>query len=192
MRNVSFYVARNCAMKRIVLIVGLSVAVVMAAELVTALGPLRPLPQQPRLRRPPSASPPPARAEDAPPGERAAGPDRGLRADAVVCQVARLRREALRGHWRPRGGQSTSRGPVHPGVERRTAAEGGGAGSGRGEIELAAAAVRAAEAAVATAQANVSAAEAGNIRADADVTRWQSQYARISQLVSGRLPGSQT
>ena len=53
------------------------------------------------------------------------------------------------------------------------------------EIELATAAVRAAEAAVATAQANVSAAEAGNIRADADVTRWQSQYARISQLVTG-------
>ncbi len=53
------------------------------------------------------------------------------------------------------------------------------------EIELAAAAVRAAEAAVATAQANVHAAEAGNIRADADVTRWQSQYARISQLVTG-------
>ena len=53
------------------------------------------------------------------------------------------------------------------------------------EIELASAALRAAEAALATARANVSAAEAGNIRADADVTRWQSQYARISQLVSG-------
>ena len=60
------------------------------------------------------------------------------------------------------------------------------------EIELAAAAVRAAEAAVATARANVSAAEAGNIRADADVARWQSQYARISQLVTRRLSGSQT
>ena len=53
------------------------------------------------------------------------------------------------------------------------------------EIELAAAAVRAAEAAVATAQANISLMEAGNIRAEADVTRWQSQYARISQLVAG-------
>ena len=53
------------------------------------------------------------------------------------------------------------------------------------EIELAAAAVRAAEAAVATAQANVRLMEAGNIRAEADVTRWQSQYARISQLVAG-------
>ena len=53
------------------------------------------------------------------------------------------------------------------------------------EIELATAAVRAAEAAVATAQANISLMEAGNIRAEADVTRWQSQYARISQLVAG-------
>lgn len=53
------------------------------------------------------------------------------------------------------------------------------------EIDLAAAMVRAAEAAVATARANVGAAEAGNIRADADVARWQSQYARISQLVTG-------
>ncbi len=53
------------------------------------------------------------------------------------------------------------------------------------EIELAAAAVRAAEAAVATAQANISLMEAGNIRAEADVARWQSQYARISQLVAG-------
>lgn len=52
------------------------------------------------------------------------------------------------------------------------------------EIELATAAVRAAEAAVATAQANISAAEAGNTRAEVDVTRWQSQYARISQLVA--------
>ena len=53
------------------------------------------------------------------------------------------------------------------------------------EIELAAAAVRAAEAAVATAQANISLMEAGNIRAEADVARWQSQYTRISQLVAG-------
>jgi RND family efflux transporter MFP subunit len=53
------------------------------------------------------------------------------------------------------------------------------------EIELAAAAARAAEAAVATARANVGAAEAGNLRAEADLTRWQSQYARISQLVAG-------
>ena len=53
------------------------------------------------------------------------------------------------------------------------------------EIELAAAAVRAAEAAVATAQANISLMEAGNIRAEADVARWQSQYARIRQLVAG-------
>ena len=53
------------------------------------------------------------------------------------------------------------------------------------EIELAAAAVHAAEAAVATAQANISLTEAGNIRAEADVARWQSQYTRISQLVAG-------
>ena len=53
------------------------------------------------------------------------------------------------------------------------------------EIELAMAAVRAAEAAVATAQANISLMEAGNIRAEADVTRWQSQYTRIKQLVAG-------
>jgi RND family efflux transporter MFP subunit len=53
------------------------------------------------------------------------------------------------------------------------------------EIELATAAVRAAEAAAATAQANVSLMEAGKIRAEADVTRWRSQYARISQLVAG-------
>jgi RND family efflux transporter MFP subunit len=53
------------------------------------------------------------------------------------------------------------------------------------EIELAAAAVLAAQAAVATAQANLSLAEAGKIRADADVARWQSQYARIGQLVAG-------
>jgi RND family efflux transporter MFP subunit len=53
------------------------------------------------------------------------------------------------------------------------------------EIELATAALRAAEAAVATAQANQRLMAAGNIRAEADVTRWQSQYARISQLVSG-------
>ena len=44
------------------------------------------------------------------------------------------------------------------------------------EIELAAAAIRAAEAAVATAQANISLMEAGNIRAEADFARWQSQY----------------
>ncbi len=53
------------------------------------------------------------------------------------------------------------------------------------EIDLANAAVRAAEAAVATARANVAAAEAGSTRAEADVTRWQSQNARISQLVAG-------
>jgi len=53
------------------------------------------------------------------------------------------------------------------------------------EIELATAATHAAETAVGTSRANVSAAEAGTIRADADVTRWQSQYARISQLVTG-------
>ncbi len=53
------------------------------------------------------------------------------------------------------------------------------------EIEQATAAVRAAEAAVATAQANIRLMEAGNIRAAADVTRWQSQYARIRQLVAG-------
>jgi RND family efflux transporter MFP subunit len=53
------------------------------------------------------------------------------------------------------------------------------------EIELAAAAVRAADAAVATAQANISLMEAGNIRAEADVARWQSQLTRISQLVAG-------
>jgi HlyD family secretion protein len=53
------------------------------------------------------------------------------------------------------------------------------------EIELASAAVRAAEAAVTTAAANVSAAQAGTVRADADVARWQSQRARISQLVAG-------
>jgi len=53
------------------------------------------------------------------------------------------------------------------------------------EIELATAAVSAAEAAVATAQANINAAEAGIIRSNADVTHWQSQYARISQLVTG-------
>ena len=53
------------------------------------------------------------------------------------------------------------------------------------EIGLAAAAVRAAEAAVATARANVDAAEAGKVRADADYARWQSQLARISQLVAG-------
>ncbi len=53
------------------------------------------------------------------------------------------------------------------------------------EIDLANAAVRAAEAAVATARANVAAAEAGTTRAAADVTRWQSQSARISQLVAG-------
>jgi RND family efflux transporter MFP subunit len=55
----------------------------------------------------------------------------------------------------------------------------------RAEIELAGAEIRAAEAAVATVGANVSAAEAGKIRAEADVTRWRSQYARISQLVAG-------
>jgi RND family efflux transporter MFP subunit len=55
----------------------------------------------------------------------------------------------------------------------------------RAEIDLANAAVRAAEAAVATARANVTAAEAGGTRAEADVTRWQSQNARISQLVAG-------
>ena len=55
----------------------------------------------------------------------------------------------------------------------------------RAEIDLANAAVRAAEAAVATARANVAAAEAGTTRAEADVTRWQSQSARISQLVAG-------
>ena len=38
---------------------------------------------------------------------------------------------------------------------------------------------------MATAQANISLMEAGNIRAEADVTRWQSQYARISQLAAG-------
>ncbi len=53
------------------------------------------------------------------------------------------------------------------------------------EIELATAAVQAAEAAVTTSQANISLMEAGKIRAEADVTRWQSQYARISQLVAG-------
>jgi RND family efflux transporter MFP subunit len=53
------------------------------------------------------------------------------------------------------------------------------------EIDLASAAVHAAEAAVATARANVTAAEAGSTRAEADVTRWQSQNARISQLVAG-------
>ncbi len=53
------------------------------------------------------------------------------------------------------------------------------------EIELAAAAVRAAEAAVTTAQANISLMKAGNIRAEADYARWQSQFARISQLVVG-------
>jgi RND family efflux transporter MFP subunit len=53
------------------------------------------------------------------------------------------------------------------------------------EIDLATAVIGAVGAAVATARANVSAADAGNIRADADVTRWQSQYARISQLVTG-------
>lgn len=53
------------------------------------------------------------------------------------------------------------------------------------EIELAAAAIRAAVAAVATAHANISLMEAGKIRAEADVTRWQSQYARIKQLVAG-------
>jgi RND family efflux transporter MFP subunit len=53
------------------------------------------------------------------------------------------------------------------------------------EIDLAAAMVRAADAAVATARANVSAAEAGSLRADADLLRWQSQFARISQLVTG-------
>jgi RND family efflux transporter MFP subunit len=53
------------------------------------------------------------------------------------------------------------------------------------EIELAAAAIRAAVAAVATAQANVRLTEAGEIRAAADVTRWQSQYTRIKQLVAG-------
>jgi RND family efflux transporter MFP subunit len=52
------------------------------------------------------------------------------------------------------------------------------------EIELATAAIRAAEAAVATAQANISLMEAGKIRAEADVARWQSQYARISQLAA--------
>ncbi|MGO8688592.1 MAG: efflux RND transporter periplasmic adaptor subunit [Thermoguttaceae bacterium] len=52
------------------------------------------------------------------------------------------------------------------------------------EIELATAAVRAAVAAVATAQANISLMEAGNIRAEADVTRWQSQYKRIKQLAA--------
>ena len=104
----------------------------------------------------------------------------------LFAKLPGLRREALRGHRRPRGGQSTARGPVPSRVERRTPPEGGGGGRRpQAEIELAAAAVRAAEAAVATAQANVSAAEAGNIRAEADVTRWQSQYARISQLVAG-------
>jgi RND family efflux transporter MFP subunit len=53
------------------------------------------------------------------------------------------------------------------------------------EIELAAAAIRAAEAAVTTAQANIGLMEAGGIRAEANVTRWQSQYTRISQLVAG-------
>jgi RND family efflux transporter MFP subunit len=53
------------------------------------------------------------------------------------------------------------------------------------QIELATAAIRAGEAAVATAQANISLMAAGKIRAEADVTRWQSQYARISQLVAG-------
>ncbi len=38
---------------------------------------------------------------------------------------------------------------------------------------------------MATAQANQRRRQAGNIRAEADVTRWQSQYARISQLVAG-------
>ena len=38
---------------------------------------------------------------------------------------------------------------------------------------------------VTTAQANIRLMEAGNIRAEADVTRWQSQYTRIGQLVTG-------
>ncbi len=53
------------------------------------------------------------------------------------------------------------------------------------EIDFAKAGVIAAEAAVTTAQANISAADAGENRAVADVTRWQSQNARISQLVTG-------
>lgn len=53
------------------------------------------------------------------------------------------------------------------------------------EVKLATAAVRAAEAAVTTAQANIRLTEAGDIRADADVARWQSQHTRISQLVAG-------
>ena len=53
------------------------------------------------------------------------------------------------------------------------------------EIELAVAAVRAAAAAVTAAQANINLMEAGKIRAEADVTRWQSEYARIKQLVAG-------
>jgi HlyD family secretion protein len=52
------------------------------------------------------------------------------------------------------------------------------------EIELAVAAIRAAKAAVATAGANVSAAEAGETRAEADYARWQSQDARIRELVT--------
>lgn len=53
------------------------------------------------------------------------------------------------------------------------------------EIEQAVATVRAAEAAVGTAQAKIRETEAGKIRAEADRTRWKSQYARISGLVAG-------